>query len=117
MGRYEEDNVRPAIFHPAALASVRGFPQAARRAIGEAILKLQHGARFGMPLSRQMPSVAPGAAELRVRDRSGVYRVFYDAGCPRGVLVMHAFAKKTRATPGHEIALARRRLKELTDEI
>jgi phage-related protein len=30
-----------------------------------------------------------------------------------GVLVFHAFAKKTRETPKHEIALARARLKEM----
>src|SRR5260370_4838449 len=30
-----------------------------------------------MPLSRPMPSLSPGAAELRIRDRTGIYRAFY----------------------------------------
>jgi phage-related protein len=30
-----------------------------------------------MPPSRPMPSVGPGVEELRIRDRSGIYRAFY----------------------------------------
>ena len=63
-----------------------------------------------------MPTVAIGVAELRVKDREGTYRTFYYARHERGILVMHAFTKKTQATPAREISLARRRLKELLDE-
>jgi phage-related protein len=108
--------MKPAIFHPAALKTIRGFPDEARRAFGEAILRVQHGMRVGMPLSRPMPSVAPGVAELRVKDRSGEFRTFYYTRSERGILVPHAFAKKTKAAPEHEIVLARRRLRELTHE-
>lgn len=34
----------------------------------------------------------------------------------RGVLVFHAFAKKTRKTPRNELALGKKRLKELLNE-
>ncbi|MCY3021257.1 MAG: type II toxin-antitoxin system RelE/ParE family toxin [Planctomycetota bacterium] len=108
--------MKPAIFHPAALKTIRGFPDEARRAIGEAILRIQHGARVGMPLSRPMSAVAPGVAELRVKDRGVEFRTFYYTRGERGILVPHAFAKKTRATPEHEIALARQRLRELAHE-
>jgi phage-related protein len=53
-----------------------------------------------MPLSRPMPSIEPGAAELRIRDRSGIYRVFYYARSPRGILVFHAFGKKKPGDTG-----------------
>jgi len=69
-----------------------------------------------MPLSRPMPSIEPGAAALRIRDRSGVYRAFYYSHSPRGILVFHAFVKKTRATPGRELDLGKKRLKELLHE-
>jgi phage-related protein len=69
-----------------------------------------------MPLSRPMPSVAPGVQELRVRDRDGIYRAIYLVKADRGVLVFHAFEKKTQKTPPYEIAVARRRLRELIDE-
>lgn len=63
-----------------------------------------------------MPSVAPGVEELRIRDRAGIYRAFYYARLPRGILVFHAFLKKSRATPGQELKLGAKRLKELLDE-
>lgn len=63
-----------------------------------------------------MPSLAPGAAEVRIRDRGGVYRVLYYARSPRGILVLHAFVKKSQATPKHELDLGKKRLKELLYE-
>ncbi len=69
-----------------------------------------------MPLARPMPSVAIGAEELRVKDASGAYRVFHYVRSGRGILVFHAFVKKSQATPEYEIRLGRKRLKELLDE-
>jgi phage-related protein len=69
-----------------------------------------------MPLSRSMPSVGKGAEELRLKDRSGIYRVFYVARLAHAVLVFHAFQKKTQQTPKHEIDIGQRRLRELLDE-
>lgn len=77
---------------------------------------MQMGEALQMPISRPMPSVARGVAELRVRDENGIYRVFYYTASSRGVLVFHAFVKKTQLTPPLEIELARKRLKELLDE-
>lgn len=108
--------VHPARFHTKALQAIRTFPKAARTAIGDAVLKLQYGARLQMPLSRPMPSVAPGVYELRVRDESGIYRAFYFLKLGERVLVFHAFVKKTQKTPEYEIELARRRLREVLYE-
>jgi phage-related protein len=69
-----------------------------------------------MPVSRPMPSVGPGVEELRVRDRSGIFRVFYYTRYANAVLVFHAFVKKTQQTPKHEIELGQKRLKELLYE-
>jgi phage-related protein len=108
--------VRSAIFHARALAVIRSFPKPARLALGEAILHLQNGEAIGMPLSRPIPTVGPGVQELRVRDRGGIYRAFYVLKSGRGVLVFHAFEKRTQKTPQPEIELGRKRLKELLDE-
>lgn len=70
-----------------------------------------------MPLSRAMSSVAPGAAEIRIRGRSGIYRVFHFTSSPRGVLVFHAFVKKTQSTPKQDLDLRKKRLKELYEEV
>jgi len=63
-----------------------------------------------------MSSVAAGVNELRIRDRAGIYRVFYYTKVADLVLIFHAFVKKTQKTPQSEIALAQERLKELLDE-
>ena len=71
---------------------------------------------LAMPLSRPMPSVGKGVEELRLKDRSGIYRVFYIARLAHAVLVFHALQKKTQQTPKHEIDIGQRRLKELLNE-
>lgn len=108
--------MKAARFHPKARATIQGFSEETRRELGKAIFDLQKGSKLGMPLSRVMPSVAPGAEELRVKDRKGSYRVFYLARLANEVLVFHAFTKKTEKTPKHEIETGKKRLKELFDE-
>ncbi len=108
--------MKPAVFHVKARGAIRDFPEGVRRELGKAIFDLQKGEKISMPLSRPMPSVAAGVEELRVRDRSGAYRVFYYLRLADSVLIFHAFAKTTQKTPIHEIALARKRLKEMLDE-
>jgi phage-related protein len=87
--------LKAAVFHPAAREAIRAFPEVVRRELGKAIYDLQQGKLLGMPLSRPMISVGRGAAELRIRDSSGVYRAFYYTRSPRGILVFHAFEKKS----------------------
>jgi len=87
-----------------------------RREFGKVIFDLQKGNKLSMPLSRPMSSVASSVEELRIRDSSGAYRVFYYTKLADSVLIFHAFLKKTRKTPPNEIALARKRLKEMLDE-
>jgi len=108
--------VKPAIFHSAARETLRNFPPSVRRSVGKAIWELQKGVRLGMPLAKPMPSVAAGAEELRVKDASGAYRVFYFSRSTRGILVFHAFEKRSQSTRVSEIRIGRRRLKELLDE-
>jgi phage-related protein len=108
--------VKAALFHPAALQVIRAFPAEVRQKLGKAIFDLQRGEVPSMPLSRPMPSVAPGVAELRIRDRTGVYRAFYYTRSPSGILVLHAFMKKSQATPRQDLDVAKKRIKEMLDE-
>jgi phage-related protein len=108
--------VKSAVFHPKARDAIRTFPEKVRREFGKFIFDLQKGAELSMPLSRPMSSVAAGVEELRVRDRSGAYRVFYYTKLTDSILIFHAFVKKTQKTPAHEMALAQKRLKEMLDE-
>ena len=87
-----------------------------RREVGKLVFDLKAGVKLTMPLSRTMSSVAVGANELRLRDRSGIYRVFYYTKLADSLLIFHAFTKKTQKTSQRDIALARERLKEMLDE-
>ena len=107
--------MRPVILHPKARDAIRKFPKEARFRLGRGLFRLQMGEKISMPNSRPMPSVAAGVSELRVRGEDGIFRVFYFAASPEGVLVFHAFVKKTQRTPPLEIELARKRLKEILD--
>jgi phage-related protein len=84
--------------------------------VGHAIWELQRGMKLAMPLSRPMPAVAAGVEELRIRDSAGAFRVFYFVRDARGIVVFHAFVKKSQKTPKDEIETGRKRLKELLDE-
>ena len=58
-----------------------------------------------------MKTVGPGVREIRIREESGAFRVIYVATLPDAVLVLHAFQKKTQATPRCDIDLAASRLR------
>lgn len=77
---------------------------------------MKPAAKLGMPLSRPMPIIAPGVEELRVKDQSGAFRVFYFTRSAAAILLFHAFVKKTQSTPKREIELGRKRLKEMLHE-
>ena len=107
--------VRPIVFHPKARDEIRRFPVEVRSRIGRGLFRLQIGETLGMPAARPMPTVGSGVSELRVKGEDGTFRVFYFTATAKGVLVFHAFAKKTQRTPPLEIELAKKRLKELLD--
>lgn len=59
-----------------------------------------------------MPTVGPGACEIRVRDESGAYRVIYVARFENAVYVLHAFQKKSQKTARADLDLAKQRYRE-----
>ena len=60
---------------------------------------------------KPMKTIGPGVREIRIREKSGAFRVIYLATLPDAVLVLHAFQKKTQATPRKDIDLAASRLR------
>lgn len=69
-----------------------------------------HGADLRMPHSRAM---GQGLFELRCKGQEGIGRVFYCTIVGREIVILHSFIKKTQETPDRELALARKRLKEV----
>lgn len=94
-----------------SLARVRAFPREARRAAGYQLERVQFGHE---PNDwKPMQAIGAGVREIRVRDRSGAFRVIYLANLAEAVYVLNAFQKKTQRTPRREIELAAERLHEL----
>ena len=95
--------MREAIFHDEASETIRGFPKAARAELGWLIDRLQAGDTLVEPMSKPMSAIRAGCHELRYKDETGAYRAFYYLKHERGVLIFHAFKKKTQKTPKKEL--------------
>ncbi len=108
--------MKEAIFHLKARKVIRTFPSKVKQGLGQAILELQKGFHLSMPLSKPMPTVAIGVEEIRIKDDSGIFRTLYFKKSSQGILIFHAFVKKTQKTPNNEIKLARKRLEEMLNE-
>jgi phage-related protein len=73
-------------------------------------LLMEFGPGLRMPHSR---ALGGGLFELRPRGREGIGRTFYCFAIGQCVVILHAFVKKTRDTPEHELDIARKRMKEV----
>jgi phage-related protein len=90
------------------------FPERIREDLADAIARLEAGLTLSMPLSRPMPDIGKGVSELRLRDRSGIYRVFYFMARKGSIYLLHAMKKTTQTTPVKTINLVKKRLAELS---
>ncbi len=73
-------------------------------------LLIEFGPDLRMPHSRPMGG---GLFELRPRGREGIGRALYCFVAGRRVVILHAFGKKTRATPLRDLDIARKRMREV----
>jgi phage-related protein len=102
-------------FLGSALADLRTFPAAARRMAGHELDQVQHGR--DPDEWKPMPSVGPGAREIRIREAAGAFRVIYVAKLASTIYVLHCFQKKTRATRKSDLDLAQSRYRDLLTEL
>ena len=65
---------------------------------------------------RPFSQVGPGAAEIRIPDEDGWFRVMYVAKFEEAVYVLHGFQKKSRKTSGMDVDIARARYRALLRE-
>lgn len=116
MVEVEEPKKIPLIFFRTAAGNepvrewLKGLPAADRQAIGKDLLRAQWRWPVGMPLCRAL--------------RDGLWEIRTDLSTKRTARVLiclyrehlvalHGFIKKTRTTPNEDLALARKRKKEL----
>jgi len=103
--------------HDPARKEIHSWPTEAKKDLGAVLTQLQFGETVGMPDVRPMPSIAKGASEIRLKDQSGIYRVFFIIETEIGILVFHGFKKKTQQTPQSEIDTGKKRLKKFLEEL
>jgi phage-related protein len=97
-------------WHGDSLDVVREFPRTVRIDVGSEIYLLQLGRP---PLhSKPISSVGRGVWEIRVKDESGAFRVFFIVRRNDGIHVLHAFQKKAQKTRKSDIELGKSRLKD-----
>ena len=99
--------------HKAVSKALQSAETEFKRQLADLLALLAEGESLGMPVSRPMPTIAKGVHELRLRDKTGAYRVFCFTKVQDAILVFHLFKKKTQATPKKELAVAQKRLKEM----
>jgi phage-related protein len=89
---------------------LKGLPELERRAIGEDLLRAQWRWPVGMPLCRPMKDeLWEIRTNLPTKRTARVLLCVYQ----EHLVALHGFIKKTRATPDDDLALARKRQKEL----
>ncbi len=96
------------------LKEIKKFPDEIVKDILDITVRMQNGEALEMPLSRSMSSIGKSVFELRLKDKSGAYRVIYYALSKKGeIYFLHAFKKKTQKTPKKNLDLAARRLRSV----
>jgi phage-related protein len=104
--------MRPVRFLGDSLKCLRDFPDDARQDAGYQLNQVQRGLQPDD--FKPLPSVGTGVEEIRIAEDSGAYRVIYVARRAEAVYVLHAFQKKSQATPKKDIDLAKRRFAEIS---
>jgi phage-related protein len=98
-------------FSPRVLETIESWPVEILADYAKLVeLLLEHGPNLRMPHSRSM---GEGLFELRPRGREGIGRTFYCFLVGKQISVVHAFIKKSEATPDRELKIARKRVKVL----
>ena len=106
--------IKPVQFLGDSLHDLCDFPEDARRGAGFQLDKVQRG--LNPDDWKPMATVGPGVYEIRIRDKAGAFRLVYVAKFEAAVYVLHCFQKKTQQTSVKDIALARKRYRELMKE-
>jgi phage-related protein len=99
--------MKPIAWIGSSKADLIAFPADARRQAGYELDKVQRGE--APDDWRPMKTIAPGVAEIRIFEASGVFRVIHVAN----IHVLHCFQKKSQKTSRKDLALARQRFQSI----
>jgi phage-related protein len=98
-------------FHSRVQAEIESWPDGILADYARLVeLLIEFGPSVKMPHSKAM---GKGLFELRLKGREGIGRAFYCFLVGQRIIILHAFIKKTPATPEPELKIARKRIKEV----
>ena len=98
-------------YHPRVREEIENWPVGILAGYARIVeLLLEFGPDVRMPYSR---AFGGGLFELRPHGREGIGRALYCYITGRRVVILHAFLKKTRATPRHDLRIAYQRMEEV----
>jgi len=97
--------MKPVHFVGASREDIRELPDSAQETAGFQLFKVQQGKEADD--WKPMPAVESGVHEIRVRDESGAYRVFYMAKFGEAVYVLHVFEKRSQKTAMADLELGK----------
>lgn len=98
-------------FHERVKAEIESWPVGILADFARIVeLLMEFGPNLRMPHSR---ALGDSLFEIRPGGREGIGRAFYCFAVGQRIIILHAFIKKTQATPEKELKIARRRLKEV----
>ena len=98
-------------FHPRVRIELEGWPVGILADYARIVeLLMEFGPNLRMPHSR---ALGGGLFELRPRGREGFGRSLYCYISGQRVIILHAFLKKTRATPRGDLRIAYQRMEEV----
>ncbi len=90
-----------------------GFPVDSRRQAGFQLGKVQAG--LDPDDWKPFDDVGKGVREIRIRDRSGAYRIMYVAKFDDVIYVLHCFQKKTQATSKQDKEITKMRYRAIVN--
>ena len=103
--------MKPVHFVGTAREDLRELPEPVQETAGFQLFKVQQGKEADD--WKPMPAVGSGVHEIRVRDESGTYRVFYVAKFEEAVYVLHVFEKRSQKTAMADLELGKSRYADL----
>jgi phage-related protein len=99
--------VKDVVFIGGSDEDLRSFPDSARQRAGYQLYLVQAGTE---PTDwKPMTTIGAGCREIRIREESGAYRVFYVATVGDAVYVLHCFQKKTQRIAKADIDVGKSR--------
>lgn len=101
----------PIVWVGGSKDALKAFPDDARQDAGFQLSKVQHGEE---PDDwKPMSTIGAGVREIRIRERSGAFRIIYVVRHRNAIYVLHAFQKKVQKTRSSDLHLARERFQSI----